>query len=542
MKSNILLGIGLSCVLSGFATAQNLCLPQVFPEGLQPAGLTANARYGASVALYATRAVVGAPGQNANKGAIYVHTLSNGAFGPGTKLEGGGTVNGDEFGASVGTDGDLIVVGAPGDDAKGPDAGAVYVFRQQTINGVLTWTQAAKLFSKNAIGGARFGSSVAVQNKVVVVGAPFNTVLVSHQGTVHAFDPDAQYLVWTESLLVAADPQVDEHLGGAVAVDGKFVVAGAKDYDVANPTVLDVGRIYGFYREGIGGPWISKPASPFNGTTGRHFGASIAIKNGKVAVGAPGWINPSGYASGGCWLLGINASNQTMGIGYIQTFATLAGLAGQETGAGTSVGINSLRVYIGSPTQVEEEVYDSSTFAYHTTAVMHAPFYDLKTGTPEAIGTSFAANDFFCLAGRPDQGGGDLGHAFPFYLCGGEAHVSGNGTTGSQGEPRLRIEGPFVSGFQNELRLEYGKPNSIAFLAVHAGAPSPIAFHGGLLQAFPIHLLVNIPLNATGAFVLPSTFPAGLSNQKFTLQCLVSDPQGQGGLSLSNAEQMTTAM
>jgi hypothetical protein len=74
----------------------------------------------------------------------------------------------DFFGVSVSVSGDVVVVGAAGDDClPGQNCGSAYVYR---FNGH-TWIQQAKLTASDAAQDEYFGISVFVSGTVAVVGA-----------------------------------------------------------------------------------------------------------------------------------------------------------------------------------------------------------------------------------------------------------------------------------------------------------------------------------------------------------------------------------
>ena len=89
------------------------------------------------------------------------------------------------FGSAVAVDGDVIAVGAPLDDEleKGLTHGAVYVFRR--IGG--HWFEEAKLFGSQAGWNDVFGSSVAIQGNLLVVGQPHSDPAGSDFGAAYVF-------------------------------------------------------------------------------------------------------------------------------------------------------------------------------------------------------------------------------------------------------------------------------------------------------------------------------------------------------------------
>ena len=112
--------------------------------------------------------VVGAPDDD-GRGAAYVFTRSGSAWIQARKLTAADGAAGDGFGSSVAFSGRLVVIGAPGDDDGGQDAGSAYVFD------VGSGGQEAKLHSLDAAGGDLFGGSVDISSlegqTTIAVGA-----------------------------------------------------------------------------------------------------------------------------------------------------------------------------------------------------------------------------------------------------------------------------------------------------------------------------------------------------------------------------------
>ena len=75
---------------------------------------------------------------------------------------------GDLFGSSIALDGNVALIGAPWDDVgELENAGSAYVFERNGSN----WTEQDRLFHPGGLSDDNFGSSVALQNDVAVVGA-----------------------------------------------------------------------------------------------------------------------------------------------------------------------------------------------------------------------------------------------------------------------------------------------------------------------------------------------------------------------------------
>ncbi len=144
---------------------------------LKAATINPGDQFGYAVALNGNTLVVGAPGEG-GAGAAYVFTGSGATWTQQAFLRADNAGVGDYFGAFVAVDGDILVVGAPGEASNNPadpannsapNAGAAYVFTRSDGN----WTQRGYLKASNAQAEDLFGTSTAVSGDTVVVGAPY---------------------------------------------------------------------------------------------------------------------------------------------------------------------------------------------------------------------------------------------------------------------------------------------------------------------------------------------------------------------------------
>jgi hypothetical protein len=139
------------------------------------------AHFGLSVSVSGDTVVVGACNEfdASGYGAAYVFVRNGTNWTQQAYLKASNTDYGDEFGFSVATSGDTVVVGAYGESssARGVNgnqsnnsalnSGAAYVF----VRNGTTWTQQAYLKASNTGGNDRFGWSVSVSGDTVVAGA-----------------------------------------------------------------------------------------------------------------------------------------------------------------------------------------------------------------------------------------------------------------------------------------------------------------------------------------------------------------------------------
>ena len=179
--------------------------------------------FGYSVAISGNLAVVGArlhrDGGSAS-GAGYVFDGSTG-WDQVTKLTASDAAANDQFGTSVAISGDLAIVGAPGDRDDGPDSGSAYLF-----DGSTGWSQIAKLTASDAAAVDRFGTSVAINGDLAIVGAPLDDDGGPDSGSTYLFDASTG---WSEvAELTASDAGRGDEFGYSVAISGDLAVAGAR--------------------------------------------------------------------------------------------------------------------------------------------------------------------------------------------------------------------------------------------------------------------------------------------------------------------------
>jgi hypothetical protein len=243
----------------------------------------ANGFFGTSVGMSPRGLVVGAPGENARglivAGRAYIFDTVTGAL---RKQLISPHVQFDAFfGWSVVASDEVAVVGALGETVGGPqDAGSAYVYN------ILTGAPVSTLLSPNAQTGGTFGwwVSAAARGGVGEVGvSAINETAGGHPqaGRAYVFHTLAGPPV---TQLSSPNPQVHGGFGASIAVAGAEVVVGAQTETVNGLT--DAGRAYVF--NASTGTLVRTLVSP-NVQAGGGFGSRVAMEvmNGMiVAVGA----------------------------------------------------------------------------------------------------------------------------------------------------------------------------------------------------------------------------------------------------------------
>lgn len=183
------------------------------------------------------------------------------------------------FGRAMAVSGSTLVVGSPGLATETP--GAAYVFTRDG-NGV--WTPQAKL-TPNGGGPGGFGSAVAIDGDVIVVGAPFSSPgLLPETGSVYAYRASGAGWI-PEARIEAILPEPLAWFGSAVALSAGRLLVGSPGSDSSN--LEDSGAV-NILQRSPEGAWgiVARLVSPTPQTFGA-FGTNIVQRGDTAIVGAP---------------------------------------------------------------------------------------------------------------------------------------------------------------------------------------------------------------------------------------------------------------
>lgn len=178
------------------------------------------------VAISGETIIVGArfadSGTNEAQGAAYIYTRSGSTWTQQQKLTAPDGVAYAEFGLSVAIDGETAVVGAWRDIIGGVIKGSAYVF----VRSGIFWTFQQKLTASDGQDGDRFARSVGIDGETVIVGLEPSVFLSSRPGSAYIFVRNGNN--WTEEQKLSA-PNVtfSDRFGCSVAMDGGTVIVGA---------------------------------------------------------------------------------------------------------------------------------------------------------------------------------------------------------------------------------------------------------------------------------------------------------------------------
>jgi hypothetical protein len=286
----------------------------------------------------------------------------------------------DGLGTSVAVSNGVMVVGAPYAAVNGhAGQGAAYVFTRS--NG--TWTQQAKLTAADGAANDHFGYSVAISGTTIAIGAPTASVNGhAKQGAAYVFAGTGG--LWAQQAkLAGADGGANYQIGYAVAVSGDTVIAGAPgcptDLTPEWTTVSSQpgGRAYAF--SDSTGAWAQQAELTIPAGCVR----AVAVSGSTAVLGVPGYGADVFTQSGGAWTL--------------QATLKPANLTGYYP-VGRSVAVSGGTIVIGGPANPGAAyVFTGAGATWTEQATLTAS----DGGATNLLGTSVAIADGTIVVGAP---------------------------------------------------------------------------------------------------------------------------------------------
>jgi hypothetical protein len=339
--------------------------------------------FGFSVALSGTTALIGARYKDSSRGAAYMFSLSGTSWSQQAELTAKDAATGDGFGFSVAVSGTTALIGASGNNSA---TGSAYVF----IRSGTTWSQQAELMAKDAATGDRFGRSVALSGTTALIGAPGKNLSTGSAflGTVPSPEAEA-----TSTNAATAD-----RFGNSVALSGTTAPNGAPFH------ALSRGVAYAFVR--VGTTWSQQAElTAKDAAAGDNFGSSVALSGSTALIGALYKDSSRGVAyvfarSTTSWsqqaeLTAKNAATND----YFGSSVALSGTTALISAVGDNTFMGAAYVFTGSATnwgqQAELTASDAATNDFFgwsvalsgTTALIGAPDTNTSTGAAYVFGT-----------------------------------------------------------------------------------------------------------------------------------------------------------
>jgi hypothetical protein len=227
-----------------------------------------------------TTLAVGAPKADQAEGVVFLYRRNGVLWNLIGRLSDSDTMgpnDNGELGIAVAIRGDSLIAGAPLDDQLGSNVGAAYHFGRGQI--VDSWVETAALLPSDPLPGDMFGAAVAVAREldfyVLAIGAPSQSP--ARAGRVFVYDAPGD-----PEVLTAGD--IHDGFGSAVAIDTRLLLVGAPGDDDGGQ---DAGAVYCFFRDQLG-VWQSdgKIVASDAGIE-KEFGWDVALGLGSAIIGRP---------------------------------------------------------------------------------------------------------------------------------------------------------------------------------------------------------------------------------------------------------------
>jgi hypothetical protein len=223
---------------------------------------------GYAASLGVDRAVLGAYGDDGNRGAAYVFVRNGDSFTEEQKLVASVGAENDQLGFAVSLGTDQALIGAPGSNAS---RGRALVFADDGTS----FCEEQELVASDGGEGAYFGWSVSLHEGRALVGAYGSDTA---RGAAYVFaESDGSFI--EEQKLVASDAAVGDQLGYSVSLGDDRILVGAPLHDGSR------GAAYVFVRSGSS--WAEEQKLVANDAVEFDlFGVSVALFGDRALVGA----------------------------------------------------------------------------------------------------------------------------------------------------------------------------------------------------------------------------------------------------------------
>lgn len=498
---------------------------QCFEEMLTDDNAAASALLGGSVAIDGDVAVVGVPGDPV-AGWDFGHALVFRRIGvnwveeqrlDGFELQ-------DLYGTAVTISEDALVVGAPAGDGFSPDSGLAYVYRFSGSSWLLEQT----LQAADGATGDKFGQAVSIDGPFLIVGAPGDDAANASDpncdsGSIYTFASDGG--AWSDKRNLVGSVECGAFLGASVSLAGYFFVAGAPGADAGAGRA----QVYVHYPPNV---WDDEgELFPENGLPGDQFGASVATSGAEIVVGTPG-DDESGIDSGSAATF-----RQSIFLGWIRStlLKLTAGMTQDRFGASVAK-VRGLLV-VGAPGR-DTAVFDGGAlYTFSQDGLNWVADKELVVSNAAAsdrLGNAVAMSDGAILVGASarDTFGADSGAAYIYRNA--DRRNYGSGWPGTRGLPGLSPDADptLFENWNLVIGNSLGSPTSGSLLVGLEEASVETALGGTLLVVPQFILPLSIP---QGSLSLGVTLPceAYLSGQTIYLQALQLDSGASQGVAFS---------
>ncbi len=228
-----------------------------------------SSRYGSVVAYSGEVILVGAPGTYDESGMVYIYQYDSSA---GTwpllqTIRDPSLTSGSKFGTSVAKDGNTVVIGSPNAfDGKG----AIYVFTRRISNSVFIGAQVFSPYFVSLTPDSRFGSSVAIHENTMVIGAigyAHNSVYLGNDSAVTSRTESGAVFVYNRpstnldfklnEILRPSNVKEYDHFGYKVELEDNALIVSSMQSFASDLTpskaIIEIQTVADYNKEPLGG-------------------------------------------------------------------------------------------------------------------------------------------------------------------------------------------------------------------------------------------------------------------------------------------------
>ncbi len=270
--------------------------------------------FGSSVSLDNNRALIGARGVDlSNSGAAFFYKYDGNTWSTEASFSVGGSSA--AFGSSVSLSGNFALIGAPLDDDKGENAGAVYIYAFDSQN----WSQLEKLTPLEIEFGDNFGSSVSLSGFKALIGAPLDDYNGINAGAVYVFAEVETGFATQEAKLMSTLFGAGDRFGEAVSLNGTNALIGARGDDDLG---TDAGAAYIIGYDSFNDIWSQdSKLHAADGVAGDLFGTAVSLSNNRALISAI-FDDDGGIDTGSAYVFKLNGIQQIDKFTPIKRFDT----------------------------------------------------------------------------------------------------------------------------------------------------------------------------------------------------------------------------
>jgi hypothetical protein len=310
-------------------------------------------KFGNRVAAYDNLVAV-APRNSEQTIYIYEYSEINGSLNPKFEVRPGDLNQGSHFSGgfseAMAFDNGHLAVGAH--DAYINNrwgAGAVYLF---DINGSVPY-QLGKISASDGTDYDNFGRSVDLRGNLIVVGAPNDDAEgYNESGSAYVFRKESNGTITEIAKLTLPEPNSNDYFGSAVAVGDNMVAIGAyeADYTLNGQHYNAAGKVFLYKIDGNTVSLVQTLKAPTPHTSSHYFGYSLSISGNRLVVGEFGRHNQIyGHHTGAVYLYEIENE------GTAQLKATIHSAVPRSDGQfGKTVNLSGNRLVVGAEREDSE--------------------------------------------------------------------------------------------------------------------------------------------------------------------------------------------